>query len=81
MINRKQIRAEDFEARDGGAVMLTFDGRKKVLTEYQSRKKIEVPHRLFAEKVPLGLLPHVQARLLARKLRGDIPEYPPYLPA
>jgi CRISPR-associated protein Cas1 len=80
LINRKQVRAADFEVRDGGAVMLTDEGRKTVLAEYQRRKKIEISHRLFAEPIPLGLLPHVQARLLARALRGDAPHYVPYLP-
>ena len=80
LINRKEIQATDFQCRDGGAVLLTDDGRKKVLTAYQKRKQIEVPHRLFAEKVPIGLLPHVQARILARHLRGDIDAYEPYVP-
>ena len=80
LINRRQIEAGDFEVREGGAVSLTDDGRKKVLTEYQKRKMVEVPHTLFVEKVPLGLLPHVQARLLARHLRGDLEAYPPYNP-
>ena len=80
LINRRQIDASDFEVREGGAVSLTDDGRKKVLTAYQDRKKTEVPHALFVEKVPLGLLPHVQARLLARHLRGDLEAYPPYDP-
>ena len=80
LINRRQIEADDFEVREGGAVSLTDDGRKKVLQEYQKRKTVEVPHALFVEKVPLGLLPHVQARLLARCLRGDLAAYPPYAP-
>lgn len=80
LINRKQVQASDFQLRQGGAVLLTDDGRKKVLLEYQQRKQAEVRHRLFAEKVPVGLLPHVQARLLARRLRGDVPEYEPYMP-
>ena len=60
--------------------MLTDEGRKKLLTEYQNRKKIEVRHPLLKEKVPLGLLPHLQARLLARHLRGDLPHYLPWGP-
>lgn len=80
LINRRQVEADDFEVREGGAVSLTDDGRKKVLSEYQKRKMVEVPHALFVEKVPLGLLPHVQARLLARCLRGDLEAYPPYAP-
>ena len=80
LINRRQIEAADFEVREGGAVSLTDDGRKKVLTAYQERKKTEVPHALFVERVPLGFLPHIQARLLARHLRGDLEAYPPYNP-
>lgn len=78
LINRKQVQADDFEVREGGAVTLTDDGRRTVLTEYQRRKQVEVPHALFKERVPIGLLPHVQARLLARHLRGDLAAYPPY---
>ena len=81
MINRKQIQAADFEVREGGAVTLTDEGRKKVLVEYQRRKQIEVKHRLFQEPVPVGLLAHVQARLLARVIRGDVASYQPFLPS
>lgn len=80
LINRKQIHASDFAVREGGAVLLTDEGRKKVVTEFQRRKQVEVPHRLFVEKVPIGLLPHVQSRLLARHLRGETAHYEPYLP-
>jgi CRISPR-associated protein Cas1 len=80
LINLKKVQAADFEVRTGGAVSLTDDGRKKVLMEYQRRKQQEVVHKLFKEKVPIGLLPHVQARLLARHLRGDSPYYEPYIP-
>jgi CRISPR-associated protein Cas1 len=78
LINRKQMTASDFEIRDGGSVSLTADGRKKLLVAYQKRKMEEVRHPLFKEKVPIGLLLHVQARILARALRGDIPHYIPY---
>ena len=78
LINRKQIQADDFQEREGGAVLLSDEGRKKVLVAYQKRKQTEVEHRLFSEPVPLGLLPHVQARLLARHLRGDVAAYEPY---
>jgi CRISPR-associated protein Cas1 len=80
LINRRQVEAADFDVREGGAVSLTDEGRKKVLTEYQKRKMVEVPHAMLTEKVPLGLMPHVQARLLARHLRGDLEAYPPYAP-
>ncbi len=81
LINRKQIRPEHFEQREdaGESVLLTEAGRKIVLTAYQDRKKEEVPHPLLKEKAPIGLLPHLQARLLARYLRGDIDGYLPFL--
>ncbi|MDK3161100.1 type I-C CRISPR-associated endonuclease Cas1c [Kamptonema cortianum] len=78
MINRKQITAADVTARAGGAVLLTEDGRRKVIAQYQQRKQIEVGHSLFAQKVPIGLLPFLQARLMARVFRGDVPAYVPY---
>ena len=81
LINRKQVRPEHFEAREkaGESVLLTEAGRKIVLGAYQTRKQEEVPHPLLKEKAPLGLLPHLQARLLARHLRGDLESYPPFL--
>jgi CRISPR-associated protein Cas1 len=79
LINRRQLKRDDFIVRDGGAVSLTDSGRKEVLVAYQRRKQDEVQHRLLQKKMPLGLVPHVQARLLARHLRGDVPEYVPFL--
>lgn len=79
LINRRQIRPEHFEERDGGSVLLNEPGRKAVLAAYQERKKEEVVHPLLKDKAPLGLLPHLQARLLARHLRGDLDHYPPFL--
>ncbi len=81
LINRKQIRPEHFEQREeaGESVLLTEAGRKIVLAAYQARKQEEVPHPLLKEKAPFGLLPHLQARLLARHLRGDLDSYIPFL--
>jgi CRISPR-associated protein Cas1 len=79
LINRRQLREEDFEALPGGAVLLTEHGRKAVIVAYQKRKEEVVQHRVLKDKVELGLLPHVQARLLARHLRGDLKDYPPYV--
>ena len=62
-----------------GSVRLTDDGRKAVLVAYQKRKEEEIHHRTLKEKIPLGLVPHVQARLLARHLRGEMLEYPPFV--
>ena len=79
LINRRQIQAADFEELPGGAVNLKEQGRRTVLSAYQDRKKREVTHPLLRENAPLGLIPHLQARLLARHLRGDLNQYPPYV--
>ena len=78
LVNRRQIQPEDFEYRAGGACSMTDSGRRTVLAAYQRRKQREVPHELFQEAVPLGLVPHVQARILARHLRGDLFAYAPF---
>jgi CRISPR-associated protein Cas1 len=80
LVNRKQVVPSDFEEREGGSCLLTSDGRKKVLAAYQERKREEVGHVLFKEKVPVGLLYHIQARVLARSVRGELPTYIPYMP-
>lgn len=79
LINRKELRAGDFERQDGGAVLLNDDGRRKVILAWQDRKTQDVPHRVLKESVPIGLLPHVQARLLARAIRGEMPYYVPWV--
>ena len=67
------------EETPGGAYQLTEDGRRTVIMAYQKRKEEALRHRLLKERVPLGLVPHVQARLLARHLRGELRDYPPFL--
>ena len=79
LINRKQLTDKQFEPRPGGAVYLNEEGRKAVVVAYQKRKQEEFSHPLLEEKVPFGLIPHLQARLLARHLRGDLEEYTPVL--
>ncbi|WP_306837762.1 type I-C CRISPR-associated endonuclease Cas1c [Neorhizobium huautlense] len=79
LINRRQVRAKDFETRDGGAVMMSDDARKLVLTAWQERKKDERLHPFLEEKAPMGLTPYLQAQMLARHLRGDLDAYPPWL--
>lgn len=79
LINRHQITEEDFNRRPGGAVLLNDSGRKTVVVAYQERKQEEVSHPVVEQKMPLGLVPHIQARLLARHLRGDLAAYPPYV--
>lgn len=79
LVNRAQIQPKHFDAREGGAVLLNDEGRKLVITAWQERKQEPVSHPLLKQTVPVGLLPHTQARLLARRLRGDVEHYVPYL--
>lgn len=79
LLNRRQLRAKDFERQDSGAVWLTEDGRRTVLTAWQERKKEDRRHPFVEETAPLGLVPHIQAQLLARHLRGDLDGYPPWI--
>ncbi len=79
LINRGQVGPADFVEREGGAVLLEGDARKAVLVAYQERKQENLSHPLLAEAVPFGLLPHIQARLMGRALRGDTAEYLPFL--
>jgi CRISPR-associated protein Cas1 len=71
LVNREQLSAGDFIEREGGAVSLTPEGRKAVVVAYQQRKQEDITHPLLAQALPLGLVPLVQARLLARALRGE----------
>lgn len=79
LVNRGQIRPQDFRIEEGGAVMLTDDGRKSVLVAWQERKKRELRHPFLGETVPMGLVPHIQAQLLARHIRGDLDGYPAFI--
>jgi CRISPR-associated protein Cas1 len=78
LLNRRQLRAVDFETREGGAVLLSDEGRKIALTAWQERKKEERRHPFLDETAALGLVPYLQAQLLARHLRGDLDGYPPW---
>lgn len=77
LVNRKQVSKADFIAREGGAVEFDDKARKEVIKEYQTRKQEDVTHPLLDQKCRIGQLMLVQARILARHLRGDIPEYLP----
>ncbi len=79
LINRGQLGSSDFNHREGGSVLLNDEGRKTVIIAYQERKQETLKHPLLKENIAIGLLPHVQARLLARVLRGDMESYLPYL--
>ncbi len=80
LINRQQIGPDQFRAREGGAVEFTDAGRKSVITAYQQRKQERLTHPLLEQEFRLAQFPFVQARVLARHLRGDIPEYLPMVP-
>lgn len=79
LINRRQVQENAFVVEASGAVHLAEDARKEVLVAYQERKQVEIMHPYLQEQVPIGLLPHCQAMLLARHIRGDTEHYPPYL--
>lgn len=79
LINRGQVKANDFDMREGGGVALKPDVRKAVVVAFQERKKDEVTHPLLAQSLPLGLAPLVQARLLARAMREDNAPYMPFI--
>jgi len=77
LINRKQLRAKDFVTESSGAVRMSDEARKTLLVSYQEKKQQEVMHPFLKEKVPIGIIPHIQAMLLARHLRQDLEKYPP----
>ncbi|MBS0562055.1 MAG: type I-C CRISPR-associated endonuclease Cas1 [Proteobacteria bacterium] len=78
LVNRRQLASGDFVVEGTGAVRLTDDARKRVLTAWQERKREELRHPFFGETVPLGLVASLQAQLLARHLRGDLDGYPAF---
>ncbi|MEG6615833.1 type I-C CRISPR-associated endonuclease Cas1c [Peptococcaceae bacterium 1198_IL3148] len=78
LINRNQINANGFVVKENGAVIMDEKTRKEVLVAWQKRKQEEIIHPFLEEKVPLGLVPYIQAMLLARHVRGDIEDYPPF---
>ncbi|MCL1989572.1 MAG: type I-C CRISPR-associated endonuclease Cas1c [Defluviitaleaceae bacterium] len=79
LINKKIMQKHDFVKKENGAVMMTDEARKAFLSAWQTRKQEQLTHPYLKEKIPWGLVPHVQALLLARYLRGDLDEYPPFL--
>ncbi len=79
LINRGQVNAGDFDTREGGAVMLSDKGRKAVVVAWQERKQEAIQHPLTQAKMPIGLLPFMQARLLARTIRGEMEGYIPFM--
>jgi CRISPR-associated protein Cas1 len=80
LVNRQQAGPEHFRVREGGAVEFTDAGRKLVITAYQQRKQETLTHPLLEQEFRIAQFPFVQARILARHLRGDIPDYVPFVP-
>lgn len=79
LVNNRVVNASCFEKRENGSVMMLDDGRKKIIKLWQEKKREEITHPFLKEKITWGLVPHVQALLLARYLRGDLDAYPPFL--
>lgn len=79
LINNRQITANHFIIKENGAVLLTEDGMKEFFTAWQARKQEVIKHPFIEETHEIGLLPYVQASLLARTIRGDLAEYPPFV--
>ncbi len=80
LVNRQQVGPEHFHHREGGAVEFTEKGRKLVITAYQQRKQESLNHPLLDQTLRIARMPFIQARVLARHLRGDIPDYVPFVP-
>lgn len=79
IINKRQVEPKDFVVQGENGIVLTTDARKSLLALWQKRKRDCITHPYLKESIPLGLLPYVQAMLLARYLRGDIDDYPVFL--
>lgn len=78
LINKRIVTGKDFRKKEDGAVLISEDARKRLLVEWQNKKKETITHPYLGEKVEWGMIPFVQAMLLARYLRGDLDEYPPF---
>jgi CRISPR-associated protein Cas1 len=78
LINRQQVKPGGFENSASGAILMNDETRKTLLSAYQERKREQIQHPFLNESVPLGLLAHVQAMLLARYIRGDLDAYPAF---
>ena len=79
LINNRMINPEDCQNQDSGAVLLTDSGRRTFLKAWQEKKRETLTHPFLKEKLTWGMIPYVQALLLARYIRGDLDAYPPFL--
>ena len=79
LINKRMMDERDFEFKESGAVLLTEGGRRKFLSEWQKKKQEELVHPYLKEKTSWGMMPYIQAMLLAKFVRGDLDDYPPFV--
>ena len=79
MLNNRKVKPADFVWRENGSVSMKDDARRIFLKSWQEKKRDAITHPYLGEKIPWGLVPYVQALLLARTLREDLDEYPPFL--
>lgn len=79
LINNRILQDKHFDRQESGTVLLNDIGRKLMLKHWQEKKRDEITHPFLKEKMPWGLIPHVQSLLLAQAIRGDVEEYPPFL--
>ena len=79
LINNRVLQADDFDKTESRAVIISDDGRKRLLRAWQERKKMVITHPYLEEKTTWGMVPYVQSLLLARTIRGDLDGYPPFL--
>ena len=77
-VNQKMLTGKHIRRQEGGAILLTEDGRKAFLKAWQQRRQETIQHPFLGEKLPWGLVSYVQALLLARTVRGDLEAYPPF---
>lgn len=78
LINNRIFHINDFIEQENGAVLLKDKARKQFLSEWQNKKRVAIVHPFLEEKITWGLVPYTQALLLARFVRGDIDNYPPF---
>lgn len=78
LINRKQLQADDFEINENNSVYIKDTARRTFISEWQKKKQEALTHPYLDEKISWGLVPYAQALLLARYLRGDLDQYPPF---
>lgn len=79
LINRRQLKPNGFSVTESGAVNMTDETRKSILIAWQERKRETIRHPFLNETIEIGLIPHIQARLLAGHLRGDLDAYPAFI--